>query len=135
MRNNTKIINKIQESIRVAYTKKSENKQFDIEHFKKFLICLKRNIHTIDNKKTKISYFQKSKNVNEWTYSENIGIVFELNKNKIQLDFIPQKTKLIYATITLFHDSYPIIETFNLWLYANQIETLLARLVIELWGL
>ena len=91
---NTKIINKIQESIRVAYTKKSENKQFDIEHFKKFLICLKRNIHTIDNKKTKISYFQKSKNVNEWTYSENIGIVFELNKNKIQLDFIPQKTFL-----------------------------------------
>ena len=130
---NTKIINKIQESIRVAYTKKPENKQFDIEHFKKFLLCLKR-IHIIGNKKTRIKYFQKSKNINEWTYSEDIGIVFELNKNKnkIQFDFIPQKTKLIYATITLFHDSYPVVETFNLWLYANQIETLLARLVIEL---
>lgn len=133
MRSNTKAtINKIQESIRVAYTKKSKNKQFNIEHFKKFLLCLERNLHIIGNKKTRISYFQKSKNVNEWTYSEDIRIVLESNKNKIQFAFLPQKTKLIYVTITLFHDSYPIVETFNLWLYANQIETLLTRLVIEL---
>lgn len=133
---NTKIINKIQESIRVAYTKKSENKQFNIEHFKRFILCLERNLHNIGNKKTKINYFQKSKNVNEWTYSEeDIKIFLESNKNKIQLAFIPQKTKLIYVTITTFHDSYPVVETFNLWLYANQIETLLTRLVVELWGL
>lgn len=133
MRNNIKItINKIQEAIKAAYTKKSENKQFNIEHFKKFLLCLERNLHIIGNKKTRISYFQKSKNVNEWTYSEEIKIFLELNKNKIQFSFIPQKTKLVYVTITPFNDSYPVVETFNLWLYANQIETLLTRLVIEL---
>ena len=93
MLNTKKIINKIQESIKAAYTKKSKNKQFNIEHFKRFILCLERNLHIIGNKKTKINYFQKSKNVNEWTYSEeDIKIFLELNKNKIQLAFIPHSS-------------------------------------------